>query len=215
VIHAPVSLRPLAILALTVPGVIAACQSTTTPSGGLGSNGLPAETIEVPSSVGPPPSPSQLDDTTPVVLDETLLDVLPDVVGGSEITEAPDEAAIALSAPALRSVAMALDAGVAVDIVRGNLVYALVVRLKPGTFGDAIFRQWRDSFTLGACAASGGPIGEAEATIDGRTVYITSCTGGLRTYHVWLREQDVVISASSIGEARFGEQLMDNLRVPA
>jgi hypothetical protein len=46
-------------------------------------------------------------------------------------------------------------------------------------------------------------------------VYITSCTQGLRTYHVWLTDQGILISASAIGDANFGEQLMDNLRVPS
>jgi hypothetical protein len=36
----------------------------------------------------------------------------------------------------------------------------------------------------------------------------------LRTYHVWLKERDVLVSASSIGEGRFGEKLMSTLRVP-
>jgi hypothetical protein len=205
--------RP-ALVGLAVATLVVACQTSTTPSDDPGTTVLPAETIEQPGSVGPLPSPTQPDDTTPVVLDETLLGILPEAIDGIEMTYAPDEAAIALDDPALPRIATALDAGVAVDAARGNLVYALVVRLKPGTFSDAIFRQWRDSFTLGACAASGGPIGEAESTIDDRTVYITSCAAGLHTYHVWLQQQDVVISASSIGEARFGQQLMDNLRVP-
>jgi hypothetical protein len=189
--------RPMpraALLALIVIG----CQFGATGSGSPGSSG----------NVGPGAS-------TPVVLDATLLGVLPESVAGFPITEAPDEAAIALADPALPKIATALDAGVAVDKASGNLGYALVVKLKPGAFNDDYFRQWRDSFDEGACNAAGGIAGTAEATIDDRTVYITTCVQGLRTYHAWLPDQDLLISASSVGEARFGEQLMDNLRVPS
>lgn len=212
-IRAPVVLgRPIVALAAAL--VVMACQSSTTPSRGPASD-LPAETIELPASVGPLPSPTQPDDTTPVVLDQTLLGILPEAIAGFEITEASDEAAIALSAPALRTVATALDAGVAVDASTGNLAYALVVKLRPKVFTEETFRQWRDSFDEGACAASGGVVGNAEATIDDRRVHITNCAGGLHTYHVWLAEDDLLVSASSVGDARFGEQLVDNLRVPA
>ena len=56
--------------------------------------------------------------------------------------------------------------------------------------------------------------GRAQADLNGRNTYVTSCVTALRTYHVWLEEQEVVISASSIGEGRFGELLLTNLEVP-
>ena len=57
---------------------------------------------------------------------------------------------------------------------------------EPAAFGDEAFRQWRDSFDQGACAAGGGVIGNAEATLGGRQTFIASCVGGMHTYHVYL-----------------------------
>ena len=43
--------------------------------------------------------------------------------------------------------------------------------------------------------------GNAEAEIDGRTVYIGTCVGGVHTYHVHLEEPDVIVSLNDVGEA--------------
>jgi len=149
----------------------------------------------------------------PVELDPTVLAFLPSTVGGVAVTESADEATQALTDPSLGKIGSAVDAGVAVDGA-GNLVYAWVVRLRENAFNDAIYQQWRDSYDEGACADAGGVVGRAEATIDARTVYITSCTASVRTYHVWLEQPGILISASAIGDGRFGEVLMDNLQVP-
>lgn len=149
------------------------------------------------------------------MLDPTVLAFLPTTVGGVPVTESADEATQALSDPSLARIGTAIDAGVAVDTGPGNLVHAWVVRLRPDRFTEAIYQQWRDSYDEGACADAGGVVGRAEATIDARTVYITSCAASVRTYHVWLEQAGVLISASAIGDGRFGELLMDNLRVPS
>jgi hypothetical protein len=150
-----------------------------------------------------------------VALDPTLLAILPESIDGVPVTEAIDEAAIALNDPALPRIATALDVGVAIDTATADLVTASVVKLRPEAFTDATYRQWRNSFDEGACAGAGGVRGIADATIDERTVHITSCVSGQLTYHLWLTEHDILISASSIGDGRFGEKLMDNLRMPA
>ncbi len=207
------------ILAVISAAIVAGCGSSP-PTGTGGPSGMtfgPGPTISFlpPTSFGPPPSPTAPDDTAPVVLDPTLLDYLPASVAGIAMSEEADEAAAALTDPALSKIASALDAGVAVDAGNGNLVTALVVQLLPNTFGDVAYRQWRDSFDEGACAAAGGVVGHAEATIADRQVFITSCVSSLHTYHVLLEEQGIVISASSIGDGLFGEKVMEGLRVPA
>jgi hypothetical protein len=131
------------------------------------------------------------------------------------VQEDLDAAAQAVSDPALDQIATGVDAGVAVDLGNGDLVYALIVQLKPGAFGEELFRQWRDSYDEGACAQSGGVVGHAEATIGDRKTYVTSCVQGMHTYHVWLADQNLLISASAIGDNRFGEELLKGLRVPA
>jgi hypothetical protein len=204
-------------LALTLAmAALVACQPAATTPGGTG---VPAQTggssLGPPATVGPPSSPTNPpSDSEPVVLDDALLDVLPESIDGIAVTESIDEAALALTDPALPMIATALDVGVAVDPASGNLATAHVVKLRPDAFDETTFQQWRSSYDEGACNASGGILGLAEATIDDRNVFITSCVAGLRTYHVWVEEQDLLVSASSIGEDRFGEKLMDNLRVP-
>lgn len=188
--------------------------SSTQPTGSAAS-GPDASPSFAPETIGPPPSPTQPDDTTPVELDPTVLAFLPVAVGDVPVTESADEATSALSDPSVGRIGTAIDAGVAVDIGSGDLVHAWVVRLRTDRFTEAIYRQWRDSYDEGACAAAGGVVGTADATIDDRTVHITSCAAGLRTYHVWLEQAGILISASATGDGRFGELLMDNLRVPS
>ena len=207
--------RGVATLALAA-SLVAACQAgTTAPSGGTSPGIGASPSPDAVPTLGPPPSPRGSDETSPLVLDPTVLDLLPETVGGIALGESVEEATQALTDPALPRIASAVDAAVAADTASGNLVYAWVVRLRPNAFSDATFREWRDSYDEGACSGPTGIIGRAQATIDDRTVYVTSCTQGLRTYHLWLEQQAILISASAIGGGRFGEALMDNLRVPA
>ena len=217
----PTPVRPGAGIVLAIAAALAslAACSTTTPSAThppLSTEaGRPTASILPPTSFGPPPSPTAPDDASPLVVDATLLAFLPPAVDGLAVTEDADAAAEALGDRGLPQIATALDSAVVVDAGNGNLVYALVVRLRPTAFGAEAFRQWRDSYDQGACAAAGGVVGNAEATLGGRQTFITSCVGGMHTYHVWLKEQGIVISASSIGAGRFGEKLITALQVPA
>jgi hypothetical protein len=209
-----------AAVSITAAVILAACQPGSSLSGATGAPGSDgvaggATATAAPlGTFGPPPSPTPPDVTSPVVLDPALLEVLPASIDGFPVTESIDEASLALTDPALPRIASALDAGVAVDTGGGNLVYALVVKLRPEAFNADTYGQWRDSFDEGACAAAGGVDGRAQAQIDERTVYITSCVASLRTYHLWLEDAALLISASSIGEGTFGEKLMGELRVP-
>lgn len=207
--------RALPIVAAAFAAAIAAC-STSDPTAGPSTRpttgAVATATAEAPPTLGAPPSPTP-DDAAPVVIDSTLLGLLPETVVSTPVEEDLDVAAEAVSDPALDQLAVGVDAAVAVDAGNGNLVYALVVQLKPGAFGDEIYRQWRDSYDDGACAGSGGVVGNAEAEIGGRKTYVTSCVQGMHTYHVWLADENVLISASSIGDGRFGEELLRGLRV--
>jgi hypothetical protein len=207
----------LSLATLVATAIVAACSvdsPTPTATPFFGESLIPvtpAAASDLPATFGPPPSPTP-DDAAPVVIDPSVLLLLPESIDGAPVQEDIDEAALALSDPALAQIATALDAAVAVE--GDNLVLAWVVRLRPGRFTVDTYRQWRDSYDEGACTAAGGVVGHAEAEIDGRTAYVTSCAAGLHTYHVWLEEQDILISASSLGEARFGEKLLAALRVP-
>lgn len=159
-------------------------------------------------------SPPAISSTSPssVTIDPTLLAFLPATVDGFAITESPEAEAAALAGSEIPAVGSGMAAGIAVDGATGQFVYAIVVRLIPAAMNDLVFRDWRDSYDEGACSQAGGVAGHAETEIGGRTVYIGTCNGGVRTYHVWFTEQGILISASAVGERRLGEQLMDNLR---
>lgn len=206
-----------AIAAMVLAGFLGACSSTSPTLAPVASTlaAAPTASAAALATVGPPPSPTDQVDTQPLVQDSSLLAYLPVSIDGILVTEDNDTAAADLGNDALPPIATALDAAVAVDQANGNLLSALVVRTKPGVFDDNAFQQWRDSFDQGACAAGGGVIGNAEATLGGRQTYITSCVGGMHVYYVFLADQNIVISASALGDGRFGEKLLDNLRVPA
>jgi hypothetical protein len=213
--HVPGSRACLAMVAASVV-IFAACASDAgpTPTAPPASIGVVATSSGPPTSLGPPPSATPPADTSPIVLDGGLLAFLPESVDGTKVTEDVDEAANALGDPALPRIATAVDGAVAFD-GGSNLVYGWVVKLRHGVFTDADFRQWRDAYDDGACAGAGGIVGRAEAQIGGRQAFVTSCVAGLHTYHVWVHEQDIMISASSIGDGRFGEKLLEGLRVPS
>jgi hypothetical protein len=144
------------------------------------------------------------------VEDPSLIEVLPAKVAGSDVTLESQAFAEALADPGFAANIEAAAFGI---VVAGNdLASAVVARPVDGVFSDAWFRDWRDSYNDGACAQAGGVARNAEAEIGGRTVYIGTCSGGLRTYHTWIEDRDLLVSAFSIGEARFGEQLMAGLR---
>ncbi len=178
----------------------------------------PAAISIPPSSAASGPSPSQAPPATSgqpvsaVAVDPSLLAVLPGTVAGIELIESPEAERTALAGPELVAVGSAMAAGIAFDAPTGEFVYAVVIRLKPGAMNDGVFRDWRDSYDEGACSQADGVAGSAETQLGGRTVFTGTCTGGLRTYHVWLEAQGILVSASAVGERRLGEQLMHDLR---
>ncbi|MEO8469003.1 MAG: hypothetical protein ABI573_04980 [Chloroflexota bacterium] len=167
--------------------------------------------IASPTQHLPTGTPS-VEPSSSVAIDASLLAILPARVDGIEVVESPEAEIAALAGPELAAVGSAMAAGIAVDATSGQFVYAVVVRLEPGAVTDAVFRDWRDSYDEGACSQAAGVTGKAEAQIGGRTVYIGSCGGGVLTYHVWLADQGILISASAVGDRRLGEALMGNLR---
>jgi hypothetical protein len=146
----------------------------------------------------------------PASVDRTLLEILPSAVDGIAVEPSPDGEAAGIEDPCLARIATAFASGFAADLE--NFTFVVVVSLRSRVLDDGVYRSWRDSFDEGACSQADGVAGHAEAEIGGRTVYIGTCTGGLRTYHVWLEDRDVLISASAVGERRLGEQLVENLR---
>ena len=175
--------------------------STADPTAAVG----PARPSDAPTSAvagTPPPGVA--------VEDPSLIAVLPATVAGQPVVLESQAFADAIADPAFAANVEAAAFGV---VVAGNdLSSAMVARPVPGAWSEAWFRDWRESYDEGACGQAGGVAGTAEAELGGRTVYIATCAGGLRTYHAWLEDRGLLVSAFSVGEERYGEQLMAGLR---
>lgn len=191
-----------------VPGLLALAVAACGPS--VEPSSPPTATAPVATPTVAPPTSTAV--VSGVEIDPALLGILPATVDGLAVLESPEGEAEALGDPLLGEVASALAAGLAIEPATGDFVYAVVVGLLPGAMDGHVFRDWRDSFDEGACSQADGVSGHAETQIGGRTVYIGTCVGGLRTYHVWIEENAVLVSASEVGERRLGQLLIENLR---
>ena len=89
-----------------------------------------------------------------------------------------------------------------------------IVHLRDPSVGDAWYRSYRDSYDAAACAQAGGVAGHAESVIGGRRVFIGSCAGGTITYHVRVRDDQLVVSITAVGPGRLGERLMRDVDQP-
>ena len=175
---------------------------------------IPSNPTDRPASVPPATTtPSRLPTGGgPVPIDVDLLDALPAEVDELAVVRTDEALADALADPGLVRFAEAVAAAIAVDPASGEFAYATVVRPLAVPPTDEALLDWRDSFDEGVCAQAGGVSGTAEADIGRRPVFIGSCAGGVRTYHAWLGNRGVLVSVSSVGERRLGEQLVEGLR---
>ena len=173
-----------------------------------------------PSPSPPPPTatstPAPAASGTPgVAVDPSLLDLIPDTVAGVPVQEdeatAADIAAEGSIAPFVSALAVAAAFGPQPSDALPDYVVVTVARLKPGLFGDLFFRGWRDTFDAAVCEQAGGVDGHAEAEIGGRQTFIGTCAGGVHTYHVYLHDQDVIVSLQGAGDGRFGERVIEGL----
>jgi len=192
----------LALLAATCAAMLAAC----------GASGPTQPAPVSPAPVSPPQtSPTATQRATDAVIeDPALLSVLPRNLGDVPVTLEHQAFADALSDPAF--VAKLASAAFAVVVSGEDLASGVVARPRPGVYSEAFFRDWRETYDAGACAQAGGVATHAEAEMGGQTIYIATCTGGLRTYHAYVEERGVIVSLFSLGDGRLGEQLMAGLR---
>lgn len=178
-------------------------------------------TITAPPSPTPSPaattvSPSASGAGAGILVDESLLDVLPSQVAGIALVSDPATAASIAADPKLAIAASAMAVGLAVgpgssDQGAEDLAIASVVQLRPDVFDDDFFRSWRDSYDAAACEAAGGVQGNAQAEIAGHETYIGTCVQGAFTYHTYVEDRNVLISITSVGAERLGEQVVAGL----
>jgi hypothetical protein len=160
------------------------------------------------------PRPSPVG-TSAIVVDETLIDHLPTEVDGIAVVGDPGTAGSIATDPDLAAHASAIAVAYAISpgaSVADDLAVISVVQLRPSVFDPDFFRSWRDSYDAAACAAAGGVSGNAEAEFGARHGYIGSCTAGAHTYHVYLEGANVIVSITSVGPRRLGEQVVAGLR---
>ena len=204
---AEVSLPPAAATQVTAPA--ASVQPATPAPQSPAPASAPAGSA---SAALPSPSPG-LQSAAPgtgVVMDPALLQILPAAIGTATVSIEPDSFAEAVQDPSF--VANVDSAAFAVVTEGEDLASGVVAHLRPDVYSDAFFRDWRDSYDEGACGQAGGVAAHAETTLGDRPAFITTCAGGLRVYHAYVPEREVIVSVFSLGEGRFGEQLLAGLR---
>ena len=146
-------------------------------------------------------------------IDPSLLASLPATIDGIAIIEDPDTEQLDASNPANGPDLAALAVATAADNETDDLAVVSVVRIRPGVFSDAYYRDWRSTFDAGACSQAGGVSATGTAVIAGRDTFTATCsTGGLVTYHVHLAGGDVIVSVWSLGQRQFGRLVVEGIR---
>jgi len=190
----------------TAPTTVPTSIRTPSPS----ASRLPPATVPAPSSS--PSSAGSPSASAAITYDESLLALLPADIDG--LTFEPDpEALSGLDVSALGPAADRIAFAVISDVESGELAVTSVLHLRDGAFGDAFFRSYRDSYDVAACEPAGGKSGNAEAEIAGHQTFIGTCGSGAHTYHVFLPDQQAIVSVVSVGEThKFGERIVEGLR---
>lgn len=181
---------------MSVAVTLAACGSGTPSLSPSGTSATPV------TSVG-----SLAASSPALTIDPTLLDVLPPSVGSVARRTDTTVDAEAFGDPTLPAIASAAAAALYLDAASGDFALATLLRLRGATLDETAFRAYRDSFDRGACSAVGGVARNAEAQLGGRRTFIAACAGGLFTYHALLPAAHAVLSISSGGARRLGEEV--------
>jgi hypothetical protein len=216
----------VAAFILVVALVSGACAATTTavpsrvvtaaPPSPSPSPGVTQASV-VPSallSAGPgAASPGASPGASPAVpIDPSLLAILPASVSGQGINEVPEIEASLMTDPSLVQNASSLAVALGINMNTGDFAYVAVIQLKPLVFSNAFFLSWRQSYDEGACSQSDGIKGTSTTTIAGRQVYVGSCNGGAKTYHIHLVAPDRLVSITSVGTGQYGALVLASLK---
>lgn len=147
---------------------------------------------------------------TTVQQDPSLLGLLPASIAGVAVKEEPDSFAEAVKDAAFVS---SVDrAAFAIAVSGADLASGVLAHLRPGIYSDKMFEDWRASYDEGACATASGVVAHAQESQGSRTIYVTTCGGGLRVYHTYLAAKNVIVSIFSTGAQDFGGQMVAGLQ---
>lgn len=175
----------------------------------------PSPSVPIPPATAVPTA-SATAATSPaagVIVDPTLLEVLPDAIDGVPVTPdletAADIAAEGSIAPFVSALALATAFGPIATNEVGDYAVVTVARLRPGAFSDLFFRGWRETFDAGVCEGAGGvDPGSGETEIGGHRTFVGTCVGGVHTYHLYLAQRDMIVSMQGVGPGRFAERIV-------
>jgi hypothetical protein len=196
------------LVAIAAVAALAGCGSSVSPLAPAATASLTdAASVGRSSGASASAPPSRAATPPLLTIDPALLELLPAAVGRFDRQTDADVDAEAFADPALARFATAGATALYADPATGDFAFATVLRLRGAGIDAPTFRGYRDSFDAGACSQAGGVSGHAEAEIAGRTTYIGSCAGGVFTYHTLLPASHALLSISSAGAKRFGEQL--------
>ena len=144
-----------------------------------------------------------------LVVDASLLRVLPARIDGVALEPDPATAAQIAADPTLAGSARAIAVALAIrpgTSSGDDLAIVSVIRLRPGVFSDAWFVTWRTTYDASACEVAGGVKGApSQVSIAGRTVFVGTCAGDAQTYHVHLADPTLIVSITATGAGHFGE----------
>ena len=208
--------RPaILMLAIVLAGAGCAAARTTVGSPSVAPTSAPPG----PPASAPTPGPSGggASSSAPpgLVVDARLLGVLPAAIDGVALEPDPATAADIASDPTLAGFAEAIAVALAIrpgTSAGDDLAIVSVIRLRPGVFSDAWFRNWRATYDAGACEVAGGLAGQpSEVEIGGRTAYLGTCAGDAHTYHVHLADPTLIVSVTAAGPRGFGELVLTGL----
>lgn len=150
-----------------------------------------------------------------LIVDASLLRVLPGRIDGVALEPDPTTAAQIAADPTLASSAEAIAVALAIRSgasAGDDLAIASVLRLRPGVFSDAWFETWRTTYDQSACDVAGGIKGEStQVSVAGRTAFVGTCAGDARTYHVHLSDPTLIVSITAAGPGHFGELVVAGL----
>ena len=200
-----------AALVLAAAMLVAACDSSVLLATSGPTDAVVATPV-VPATPTPPPTPqpTPLASGAAVALDAGLLGILPATIAGAPVTSEADSFAQAIKDTAF--IANVDRAAFAVVVDGNDLASGVIAHLRPSVYSEAFWKDWRETYESGSCAQAGGILARASSTLGGREIFVTTCAGGLRVYQVWLPGPGVVVSLFSVGDRKFGEQVMAGLK---
>ena len=201
-----VQATPVATPEVATPRVGATTVSAT-PATGTPAAGDTATPSTATPSTGTGPSPSA---ATGILIDQSLLDILPKTVAGSTVVADANRETETASDTALATYARALAAATVGDNGE-NIATIILVERRPEVAMADWFPRYRADFDSAACDPIGGPGSTSTRTLAGREVQVTSCKDGGIVYHVIVDGGTTIMSVFELGPKEFGRVLLENL----